>query len=339
MAPRASSAAGVFARCLRGAGLALFCWAAGAPVQAASPPKPGITEFLRQVQAAARTLDYSGVYIYQQGAAILSARLVHGVDGTGERERLEVLDGAPRECLRQNDVQRCLQPDRKLVVVQPARSDHFPGLMLGDGRTVAQHYEWKPSGHSYRVAGRDCSVSELLARDRLRYSYRVCTDLKTHLLLKSQTLDPRGRLVDQVAFGSIRLGADVPADALNSRWDIQGWKQEIESGTPTNLQARGWRFSLPAGFAPVVQLSRKIGPDHGVDQLVLSDGLAAISIFIETFDPKRDQNVKQGGMRQGALNIYRLRLASYWLTAVGEVPAQTVRELARAVQYVPRAAK
>jgi sigma-E factor negative regulatory protein RseB len=66
--------------------------------------------------------------------------------------------------------------------------------------------------------------------------------------------------------------------------------------------------------------------------------LAAISIFVETFDPKRDQNVKQGGMRQGALNIYRLRLASYWLTAVGEVPAQTVRDVARAVQYVPQAA-
>jgi sigma-E factor negative regulatory protein RseB len=43
-------------------------------------------------------------------------------------------------------------------------------------------------------------------------------------------------------------------------------------------------------------------------------------------------------MRQGALNIYRLRLASYWLTAVGEVPAQTVRDVAHAVQYVPKAA-
>ncbi|HEX7387241.1 MAG TPA: MucB/RseB C-terminal domain-containing protein [Castellaniella sp.] len=309
-----------------------------APAVAAQPSPAKISDFLSQVQAAARTLDYSGVYIYQQGAAIQSARLVHVVDGTGERERLEVLDGPARECLRQNDVERCLQPDHKLVVVQPARSDHFPGLMLGDGHTIAQHYEWKPSGRSYRVAGRDCSVSELLARDHLRYSYRICTDQKTHLLLKWQTLDARGHLIDQIAFGSIRLGTDVPSGSLDSRWNTQGWKTETESGTPTDLQARGWRFSLPAGFAPVVQLSRKIGPSHGVDQLVLSDGLAAISIFIETFDPKRDQNVKQGGMRQGALNIYRLRLASYWLTAVGEVPAQTVREVARAVQYVPQAA-
>jgi len=318
-----------------GLALALLLSAGCGPALAASPAIGG---FLRQVQTAARTLDYSGVYVYQQGTMIQSTRLTHVVDGQGERERLEALDGDPRECLRQNDVEHCLEPDRKLVTVQPARDDHFPGLLLGDGRSLEEHYEWKPSSRSYRVAGRDCAVSELIARDHLRYSYRICTDQQTHLLLKSQTLDPKGHLVDQVAFGTIRLGPDVPANALDSPWDTRNWSQETESGRPTDLRAKGWRFSPPAGFAPVAQLSRKIGPHHGVDQLVLSDGLAAISIFIETFDPKRDQNVKQGGMRQGALNIYRLRLASYWLTAVGEVPAQTVRDVAHAAQYVSKAA-
>lgn len=322
-------------RWARGLGLALLLSAGSVPALAASPD---IVGFLQQVQTAARTLDYSGVYIYQQGAVMQSTRMAHVVDGTGERERQEALDGDPRECVQQNDVQHCLLPDRKLVVVQPVRSDHFPGLLLGDVRSVGQHYEWKPLSRSYRVAGRSCALSELLARDHLRYGYRICTDQKTHLLLKSQTLDARGHIVDQVAFGSLRLGADVPPNALDTHWDTRGWAQESESGTPTNLQARGWRFLPPAGFSPVAQLSRKIGPDHGVDQIVLSDGLAAISIFVETFDPKRDQNVKQGGMRQGALNIYRLRLASYWLTAVGEVPAQTVRDVAHAVQYVPGAA-
>ncbi len=38
------------------------------------------------------------------------------------------------------------------------------------------------------------------------------------------------------------------------------------------------------------------------------------------------------------MSIYRMRLASFWLTAVGEVPAQTVHDLAHAVQYLPQAA-
>jgi len=306
---------------------------------AACAAEPDAQAFLQQVQKAARSLDYSGIYVYQQGHALQASRLIHLVDGTGERERLEVLDGAPRECLRQNGVEQCLRPDHRLVVIQPARSDHFPGLLLGKAQAVTAHYEWRPSSHVYRIAGRECSVSELRARDPLRYSYRICTDAKTHLLLKSQTLDAAGHLVDQVAFSSIRLGSEVrPAD-LASHWDTRDWELVTESSEPADLRAQGWRFTLPAGFQPVAELSRQIGRDHVVDQLVVSDGLAAISIFIETFDPKRDQNIRQGDLRQGAVNIYRMRLASYWLTAVGEAPARTVRDFARAAQYVPQAAR
>jgi sigma-E factor negative regulatory protein RseB len=295
--------------------------------------------YLQQVQQAARSLDYEGVMVYQQGASLQSSRLVHLVDATGERERLTVLDGEPRECLRQQGIEQCLQPAHKLIVTQPARSDHFPALLLGNEGAIARHYEWRTLPHTYRIAGRECAVSELRARDALRYSYRICTDRQNHLLLKSQTLDARGHLVDQVAFSSIRFGAEVSPSALSPSWDTRGWQSLTQDSRATDLAARGWRFSLPAGFHPVAELSRQIAPGHVVDQLVLSDGLAAISVFIETFDPKHDQSVKEGGMQQGAINVYRMRVASYWLTAVGEVPAQTVRDLARAVQHVAPAAR
>lgn len=332
-------AAGAWGSVWRSTGL---CLAAALLAFGTEPSRAAGTDlagFLESVQGAARTLDYSGVYVYQQGSVIQSARLVHVVDGTGERERLELLDGEPHECLRHDNAERCLLPDRKLMVVQPARHDHFPGLLLGSGRVPEKYYDWRALPHSYRVAGRDCAVSELRARDALRYSYRICTDLKNHLLLKSQTLDPHGRLIDQVAFVSLRLGADVSTQALESHWDTDGWQEEVRLGEATDLRRKGWRFSPPPGFRPVAQLQRTIGPDHGVDQMVLSDGLAAISVFVETFDPKHAQNLKQGGMRQGVLNIYRLHLASYWLTAVGEVPAQTVRDVVHAVQYLPQAAR
>ncbi|CAM3819865.1 Sigma-E factor negative regulatory protein RseB OS=Castellaniella defragrans OX=75697 GN=HNR28_003036 PE=3 SV=1 [Castellaniella denitrificans] len=313
-------------------GLALS-WAAAAGAAEADP-----LAFLRQVQTAARTLDYAGVTVYQQGRMLQATHLVHQVDGTGERERQEVLDGTPQECLRQNGMEQCLLPEHRLVVMRPAHSDHFPALLLGEGAAIAQHYDWKSLDRTYRVAGRECAVSELRARDALRYSYRICTDLKNHLLLKSQTLDAQGRLVDQVAFSSVHFGAEIPPGALASRWNTRDWRLHTESSQPANLAAQGWRFAPPAGFQPIAELTRQMGPDHTVDQLVLSDGLAAISIFIETFDPKRDQSIRQGGLRQGAMSIYRMRLASFWLTAVGEVPAQTVRDLAHAVQYLPQAA-
>ena len=305
--------------------------------QPQKPADPGVA-FLQKVQAAARSLDYSGVYTYQQGASMQSSRIVHVVDGMGERERLEILDGEPREYLRQGSVSQTLVPGHKLVLIQSTRSDHFPSLLLGDAAGVPRYYELRQSSRSYRVAGRDCAVSELLARDHLRYSYRICTDLQSHLMLKAQTLDEQGRVVDQVAFGSVRIGKDADTHDLDSGWNTRDWRLVEETIQPADLAARGWRFTYPEGFTPLTQIVRVIRPGHQADQLVLSDGLAAISIFIETFDSERDQNVRQGGMSQGAINVYRKRVASFWLTAVGEVPAQTVRDIAHAVQYVPRAA-
>ncbi|WP_322996818.1 MucB/RseB C-terminal domain-containing protein [Castellaniella sp.] len=299
---------------------------------------PDVLAFLQQVQDSARKLDYVGTYTYQEGHHLMAFHLTHMLDGMGERERLEVLDGPPRECLRQNGIEQCLHPGAKLIVSQPARSDHFPGLLLDNAQSIVNHYDWQPLPHHYRVAGRECAVSDLKARDDLRYSYRLCTDTQTHLLLKLQTLDTEGQVIDQTAFSNIQLGADAQPATLVPSWDTRSWRLVTESVAETNLQAQGWRFTLPAGFLPVIQLTRQIGRAHAVNQYVISDGLAAISIFIETFDPERDQNIRQGDSRQGTVNVYRMRLASYWLTAVGEVPARTVRDLVRAVQYVPQAA-
>lgn len=314
---------------------------AGAHAQAQKAAEPDVdpgVALLQKVQKAARTLDYSGVYTYQQGASMLSSRIVHVVDGTGERERLEVLDGEPREYLRQGSVSQTLIPSHKLVLLQTSRNDHFPSLLLGDPARIPQHYELRQSTRAYRVAGRECAVSELQARDHLRYSYRICTDLQTHLMLKVQTLDEHGRVIDQVAFGSVQIGKDADTADLDSRWNTRDWRLVEEIIQPTDLAARGWRFTYPEGFAPLTEIVRVIRPGHHADQLVLSDGLAAISIFIETFGPERDQSIRQGSMSQGAINVYRKRVASFWLTAVGEVPAQTVHDIAHAVEYVPRAA-
>src|SRR5699024_2620130 len=114
------------------------------PLLAATDPADSQSEqtaLLLKMQAAARELDYSGIYTYQQGVLMTSSRVVHLVDGTGERERIEILDGAPREFIRHNDTIQSLLPERKIIVVEQRRGERFPSLLLGDGRSVAQHYD------------------------------------------------------------------------------------------------------------------------------------------------------------------------------------------------------
>src|SRR3546814_3402967 len=71
--------------------LAVVACALAQPVLAAEPTATTVDpalSMLQKIQTAARKLDCSGVFTYQQGPVMQSTRIVHVVDGTGERERL-----------------------------------------------------------------------------------------------------------------------------------------------------------------------------------------------------------------------------------------------------------
>ncbi len=321
---------------------ALTCFGAGwaqAQSTVAAPRTPLPAEeargLLARIQEAARKLDYAGIFTYQQGELIQSSRLVHMVDGSGERERLEVLDGQPREYLRHNDDVQCLVPERKTVQLQQRRADRFPGLLLGSPAAVTRFYQVYSEPAPRRVAGRECRMISIEPLDKARYGYRLCADEQNDLLLKAQTLSAGGNVVEQVTFTTLRLGKDVDGKMLDSRWPYKDWKVVQSSMQPVDLAAQGWRIPVPAGFVQVSQVARVMGHNDSVSQLVLSDGLAAISVFIEPFDKKRNARQPHGAYRRGAVSVYGTRIADYWLTALGEVPAATLEQLAKGTEFVP----
>ncbi|WP_082308391.1 MucB/RseB C-terminal domain-containing protein [Achromobacter sp. DMS1] len=321
--------------------LLLSFFAAHASALAAPPggaaPAEDMAQLLSRIQDAARQKDYSGVFMYQQGEFIQSSRLVHVVDGTGERERLEILDGQPREYLRHNEDVQCLVPDHKTVLLERRRGDRFPGLLLGDPARLSEQYDIRTEKTLHRVAGRQCRLITIEPRDKLRYGYRLCADVDTSLLLKAQTLNAAKGVVEQVSFTSLRLGSEVDPQDLASRWSTRDWKVMESSMTPVDLSALGWRIHAPKGFSVVMQVSRTMGHGAPVNQMVLSDGLAAISVFIEPYDNQRGHHPPAGALQRGALTVYATRIADFWLTAVGEVPVATLEQLAESTEYVPAA--
>lgn len=293
--------------------------------------------FLRKMQSAAHELDYSGVYTYQHGAIMTSSRVVHRVDGTGERERIEILDGTPREFIRHNDTTQTLLPEREVIVVERRRTFRFPSLLLDDGQRLTEYYDISMDGGSERVAGCDCDIVSLEPRDAHRYGHVLCVDTKSHLLLKAQTISTQNEVIDQVAFVSLTLGEDSANERITPGWDTAKWKTVEMPMTAVDLNEKGWRIPRPPGFDIMTQVSRPLRAADHVSQLVLSDGLAAISVFVEPFDTSRHAVLDQGGVHRGALSVFRKRIGDYWLTVLGQVPADTLRDIAEHVEYVPLA--
>lgn len=318
--------------------LLVFCLAL--PLPAVSEPADAPSDqiaLLLKMQTAARKLDYAGIYTYHQGIMMMSSRVVHMIDGTGEREHIEILDGAPREFIRHNDVIQTLLPDRKLIVIEQRVGHRFPSLLLGDGRHLATYYNVIVADQPERVAGRDCTRVALKPYDVYRYGHVLCIDVKSHLLLKAQTVSPANEIIDQVAFSTLIMGEEVAKERISSTWDTTKWRTIETSMNEVDLAAKGWRIPRPPGFDIIAQISRPLRQDADVNQLVLSDGLAAISVFVEPYNPGQHAKSGQGGIHKGTLNVFRKRIGDYWLTALGQVPAETLRSIAEHVEHVPLA--
>ena len=70
------------------------------------------------------------------------------------------------------------------------------------------------------------------------------------------------------------------------------------------------------------------GSDDVVAQMIFTDGLASLSVFIE----RRQDETMAGGTSMGAVNAYIRHLDEHTITAIGEVPAVTVERFARNIR-------
>jgi sigma-E factor negative regulatory protein RseB len=292
-------------------------------------------QWLQRIYSASEKLSYSGTFVYQQGERVETSRIVHIAEASGPRERLETLDGSPREIVRTGDEVVCYLPGSMTVKIdkQPGRRP-FPAILSEQLKDVSDNYTVK-KGNVERVAGYSCQILMLEPKDRMRYGHRLWADLGTGMLLRARTVNDKDEMLEQFRFTQIQIGGTIGREQLKPRYSRQSkdWHVENSGATRANLAESGWTIrSRPPGFRTVAELIRTVGGTVGVGHIVLSDGLAAISVFIEPATSKRPAP-HAGLAHQGAINVYIRPVGNYWVTAVGEAPAESVKYVADAVEY------
>lgn len=314
----------------RALGALLLCAVAGwAHAQSTTPEA---VEWLRRIYQATESLSYSGIFVYQQGERAETSRISRLASPSGGTEKIEVLDGAPREILRTRDEVRCYLPETQTVKVD-RRSDArgFPAL-LPDDVSGLQAYYAITLGETRRIAGYDCRLVVLTPRDELRYGYRLWADTRTGMLLKAQTFNAQDEVVEQFTFTQLEIG-NVPREKLRPPRAARGWRVEQLGVAPANLAQAGWNVSFDVpGFRKIVEIRRLLRDAQPVGQVVFSDGLAAVSIFIEPLSG-RPEAARIGLTGSGAVNVVTREVANHLVTVVGEAPAASVQRIADTVEY------
>ena len=304
----------------------VLCLAAGT-AQAYAQSSDALT-WLRKIQDATRKVSYVGTFIYQHGDRNETSRITRLA--SADTEKLEVLDGMPRVLVRTRDTVRCYLPESKVVKVERRNADRsFPALLPDQVSSIAQNYDIS-LGDVQRIGGFDCQAVVLAPKDNLRYGYRLYAHGRSGMLISAVTIDAAGKPVESFTFTHLDMRRVTP-DMVKPGYDASGWRTEDADTTPARLAGWSLAAELP-GFHKVIELKRRMGESKPVGQLVYSDGLAAVSVFIEPL-AGRAELPPTGIASLGAIHIYTREVANHMVTVVGEAPASSVQRFANAVQY------
>lgn len=336
-------ASGMTVRQLLLMGLASLWWGLAA-AETLAPTKPvaapqtaasaktedrSVSEWLARMHAASRRRAYVGTFVVTAGGVMSSARIWHVCDGEQQMERVESLTGAQRRTFRRNDQVMTFLPESRVALSEKRDSlGLFPNLLHSNDSSIAQFYRVKVAG-SERVAGFAADVVQLSPTDKLRFAYRVWTEKKTGLVVKLQTLDANGLVLEQSAFSELQLDAPVSMAKMNQMMaNTGGYQVEKLEMVKATAADEGWALKNEVpGFKSMSFFKRSVGsPTDGRHektlQWIFSDGLASVSLFIEAFDPRH--HTQPGSAALGATYTLTRRIGDWWLTAVGEVPPQTL---------------
>jgi sigma-E factor negative regulatory protein RseB len=311
---------------------ALLLYAVAGWAQAQTTPEA--LEWLRRIYHATENLSYTGVFVYQQGDRTETSRVTHLAGAEGGVEKVEVLDGTPREILRTRDEIRCYLPESRTVKVE-RRGDTrgFPALLPERVSGLAEHYVIT-LGETRRVAGYDCRASS--SRQRTTCATATgCGPTYAAACCSRRRLSARpGETLEQFTFTQLEIG-DVPQDKLRRRaWGATGaWsrRRRADGSVAGRLAVRRG----PAGFRKIAEIRRMLRDAQPVGQVVYSDGLAAVSVFIEPIAGRADAP-PMGLARMGAVNVYTREVADHLVTVVGEAPAASVQRIGNTVEFRPQ---
>ncbi len=297
-----------------------------ASICSAADPALDAMAWLTRMAAAARQLNYDGTFVYRHGDQSETSRIRHLADEIGEIEKIESMEGPVREIIRNNDEVWCYIPELKAIKIDRAQAKRFfPALISDPAQHFTEGYVIQVKSKD-RVAGRDCQQIHLEPKDKFRYGYRLCADIETGLLLRANTV--RGRdVVEHFSFSDVHIGRLMVRDSLKSNFSNENWVRH----NPPVPDLSGWTVkNLPPGFKKQVELRRTLANRPGpVTQLLYSDGLASVSVFIEPRkgEPKATSRPSQ----QGAVSFYSRQIIDHNVIVVGEVPAIAVMEIANGV--------
>ena len=284
-------------------------------------------KLLNKMNQALHQLTYKGTLVLVQGNNVSSLMIDHSVVNGVQSERVVRLNETGSEVSRE-----------------------VKGFSLSKIPRIRPEMEKVYSfdlGRENRVANIPCRIITARPKDRERYLQKYCIDMVSGMLLDYRLVGKTHKPVEQFMFTNIEIrmpetGASkisvnttttlTPIDSeINSpQSEVETMLRQISNATLED----GWTAeALPAGFeirqAPHM---KEVLPNQQSEQTtkhyVLTDGLISMSLFLT---PIGQNSAPQHAIKinSGALNMITQDKDGHRITAVGEVPELTLKNIVK----------
>ncbi len=294
----------------------------GAPPVNAEGPE----YWLSRLAHASQAVSFHGEVSHRHGDRVQAMELARRVGPDGYAERILTLSGSPREVVRDGKTITCVLPAGRERLDGRLPRNPFP-TGWSDPEKLSAHYELLDLGED-RVAGRTCRVIGVRPRDEFRYGYRLWIDTDSGLLLRSDSMNEHGDVIEQVSFTRVSIPAELDPRRVATSLSGATVRWKVAGDDAAQIEEPSWSVgALPPGFMTDGIRAR----EHQTMQQVFTDGLAKVSVFIAPVDDGRKGLA--GTSRMGAVSAFGTVIEGHQVTVVGEVPPATVQLIGESLAF------
>jgi len=272
-------------------------------------------------QSEQQTYQASGVYIRPSG--LLAFDLEH----TGLSERIIEKGVVIKHIMTAPQLKTIVFPTLNKRILEEGRLNYRPLHHLNQHlERGLESYQLLLSAEPAQLAGKAVQRLSVIAKTSDRYSYVYWMDLQTGLILRTDTVNELGALIERKVLTSFTLNEAGSLPLNRSKAGTHKWVRYLFTKKPISRFKLGW---LPLGFKLYsVENIEGLGAEN-CDRLVLSDGFALIEIY-------SCENQQSATLRAGrsldALHIVKRRLAGQVLSVVARLPYEVVNKVIQNIE-------
>lgn len=287
---------------------------------------------------AMAVLNYQGTVAFLKNGRLETMKYFHAAEKGVQQERLLSLNSPLREIVRDADKVSCLfKATHQVIIDHRPFGSSFLVDMPENLNDLTAVYDFQRAGEE-DVAMLPAYVVAVQPKDDFRYGKRIWLEQQHFLPLKVELHDLSGATLEQVVFTDLQVKEALPfvdvssAQSAASTGNVQHIHQ-FKAQSPG--QAPFEVSNLPPGFRELFYTRRPMhNSKQPVEHLLLSDGIASVSIYVEKNIPP--SSVEAANARaMGAVNFFSRTLGGSLITVMGEVPAKTVKFIAEGIKLLP----